>query len=149
MCVGRVRTAWWKDACADYEKRLARLRRLEVVEVKDAESAPDAARRVAVEGARLLEALDPRDTTVVLDERGRDLTSVQLAAALDGWDARGQGRVAFVVGGPFGLSDEVRGRAALLLRLSAMTLPHELARVVLLEQLYRAETLRARIPYHH
>ncbi len=149
MCVGRVKTAWWKDACADYEKRLARLRRLEMVEVKDAEAAPDAARRIAVEGGRLLEALDARDRLVVLDERGRDMTSAQLAAALDSWDARGQGRVAFVIGGPFGLAEEVRARASVLLRLSAMTLPHELARVVLLEQLYRAETLRARIPYHH
>ncbi|MDO4839508.1 MAG: 23S rRNA (pseudouridine(1915)-N(3))-methyltransferase RlmH [Desulfovibrionaceae bacterium] len=149
VCVGRVKTAWWKDACAEYAKRLSRFRKLEVVEVKDAESASDMRRRIETEGKRILEALEKSDRVVVLDERGRDCTSQELAKKIDSWDGLGQGSIAFVIGGPFGLSDEVRQRAFFLLRLSAMTMPHELARVVLMEQLYRAESIRSNVPYHH
>lgn len=149
VCVGKVRTSYWKDACAEYVKRLARFRRFEVVEVKDAEQIKDTQKRIETEGRRLLEALDKSDRVIVLDERGKDCTSQELAGKLDSWDALGQGRITFVIGGPFGLSEEVRKRAFFLLRLSAMTMPHELARVVLTEQLYRAESIRAKVPYHH
>ena len=148
VCVGRLKVACWKDACALYEKRIGRFRKLEIVEVRDAQAATGTGRS-RLEGERLLEAVQARDRLVVLDERGRDLTSPALAKFLDEEDTRGQGTTTFVVGGPFGLSDEVRARAAMLLRLSAMTLPHELARVVLMEQLYRAECLRNHVPYHH
>lgn len=149
VCVGRVKTAWWKDACAEYSRRLSRFRKLEVIEVKDAESASDVRRRNETEGKRILDALEKSDRVVVLDERGRDCTSAELAAKIDSWDAMGQGSITFVIGGPFGLSDEVKARAFFMLRLSAMTMPHELARVVLMEQLYRAESIRNNVPYHH
>lgn len=148
VCVGRLKVACWKEACALYEKRLGRFRKVEIVEVRDAQAATET-ERSRIEGERLLEAVQPRDRLVVLDERGKDLTSPGLAKLLDEEDARGQGATTFVVGGPFGLSDAVRARASTLLRLSAMTLPHELARVVLMEQLYRAECLRNHVPYHH
>lgn len=148
VCVGKLKLGCWKEACAMYEKRLSRFRRLQVTEVKDAVSASEK-ERSRVEGERLLEAVSTKDLVVVLDERGKDMTSLDLAAFLDKADARGQGSVCFVIGGPFGLADEVRKRADLLLRLSAMTMPHELARVVLVEQLYRAECLRNHVPYHH
>lgn len=148
VCVGKLKLGCWKEACALYEKRLGRFRKLQITEVKDAVSASEK-ERSCVEGERLLEAVGPRDLVVVLDERGKDMTSVDLAAFLDRADARGQGTVCFLIGGPFGLAEEVRRRADLLLRLSAMTMPHELARVVLTEQLYRAECLRNHVPYHH
>lgn len=148
VCVGKLKLGCWKEACALYEKRLGRFRKLQITEVKDAVSASEK-ERSRVEGERLLEAVGPRDLVVVLDERGKDMTSVALAAFLDRADARGQGTVCFLIGGPFGLAEEVRRRADLLLRLSAMTMPHELARVVLTEQLYRAECLRNHVPYHH
>ena len=145
MCVGRLKTPYWREACAVYEKRLSRFRRLQVTEVKDAASDD----RVQVETGRLLEALPSSDRLIVLDERGKDLTSPGLAALLDKGDALGQGHMSFVIGGPFGLDQSVRDRAWFLLRLSALTLPHELARVLLMEQLYRAECLRNHVPYHH
>lgn len=148
VCVGKLKLGCWKEACALYEKRLGRFRKLQITEVKDAVSASEK-ERSRVEGERLLEAVGPRDLVVVLDERGKDMTSVDLAAFLDRADARGQGTVCFLIGGPFGLAEAVRRRADLLLRLSAMTMPHELARVVLTEQLYRAECLRNHVPYHH
>ncbi len=147
--MGRVRTPHWKEACSLYEKRLGRFRNLEVTEVKDAESQAEPERRREIESARLLAALAPQDRLIVLDERGKDLTSPGLAESLEKWDAQGQGHTAFLLGGPYGLSQALRDRADFLWRLSALTLPHELARVLLLEQLYRAECIRCRVPYHH
>lgn len=99
------------------------------------------------EGQKLLKLLGPRDRLVALDERGERLDSVQLSqyvgrAQNQSWD------LVFAVGGDEGLSEEVRGRADLVLSLSAMTLPHRLARLVLIEQLYRAFTLLRGEPYH-
>ena len=85
----------------------------------------------------------------MLDEHGQKLSSPQLAALLRRLDQEARGRACFVVGGAWGLDDSVRQRAFKVLSLSDMTLPHELARVVLLEQIYRAECILRKVPYHH
>ena len=140
--MGRVKTAFWSEACAEYEKRIARFRPFTITEVRDADQSLPVEKRNAAEGERLIAALGPHDVPIVLDERGKDFTSPSLAKYLAGLDQAARG-------GPFGLTDDVRRRAALLLRLSAMTFPHELARAVLLEQIYRTECIRRGIPYHH
>ncbi len=147
--MGRLKTVFWKDAAAHYATRIARWRRLECAEVRDGDAALAPERRTALEGRRILEALAPQDLPLALDERGEKLTSPQLAALLRQMDQEARGRVCFIVGGAYGLDEEVRARACRLLSLSAMTLPHELARVVLLEQLYRAECILRKVPYHH
>ncbi|WP_165176097.1 23S rRNA (pseudouridine(1915)-N(3))-methyltransferase RlmH [Desulfovibrio sp. ZJ369] len=149
LSVGRLKTVFWKDAAAHYATRIARWRRLECAEVRDGDAALTPERRTALEGRRILEALAPQDLPLALDERGEKLTSPQLAALLRQMDQEARGRVCFIVGGAYGLDEEVRARACRLLSLSAMTLPHELARVVLLEQLYRAECILRKVPYHH
>ena len=131
ISVGRLKTPFWKDAAAHYLARITRWRRLECTEVRDGDAALPPDRRNSLEGRRILEALAPQDVPLVLDERGLNLTSPQLAALLRQLD------------------QEARGRAYRLISLSAMTLPHELARVVLLEQLYRAECILRKVPYHH
>jgi 23S rRNA (pseudouridine1915-N3)-methyltransferase len=98
--------------------------------------------RIAVrDGAQLLKTLKKATRLVALDERGKDLTSVEFAKLLNE-------ETAFAIGGPDGLPEELRKRANVLLRLSSMTLPHALAQVVLMEQLYRAATLLTGHPYH-
>ena len=141
--MGRVKTAFWSEACAEYEKRIARFRPFTITEVRDADQS------LPVEKRNAAAALGPHDVPIVLDERGKDFTSPSLAKYLAGLDQAARGTPAFIIGGPFGLTDDVRRRAALLLRLSAMTFPHELARAVLLEQIYRTECIRRGIPYHH
>ena len=149
LSVGKLKVPFWKDAAAHYSQRINRWRRLECVEVRDGDPALPQAQRNELEGRRLLEALGPQDVPLVLDERGLSLTSPQLAALLRQLDQEARGRACFIVGGAWGLDEAVRGRAYRLISLSAMTLPHELARVVLLEQLYRAECILRKVPYHH
>ena len=146
--VGKPRDRHLAAAIADYELRAARYWPLEVVEVREASgrgvTATDARAR---EGARLLERLPPGALVVACDERGERLSSTQFASILSAERDRARD-VAFVIGGAFGLSDEVRQQAARTIQMAPWTLPHEVARVVLAEQLYRAGTIARGEPYH-
>ena len=148
VVVGKPRDRHLAAAIADYELRAARYWPLEVVEVREASgrgvTATDARAR---EGARLLERLPPGALVVVCDERGERLSSTQFASILSAERDRARD-VAFVIGGAFGLSDEVRQQAARTIQMAPWTLPHEVARVVLAEQLYRAGTIVRGEPYH-
>ncbi|HEU4722683.1 MAG TPA: 23S rRNA (pseudouridine(1915)-N(3))-methyltransferase RlmH [Gemmatimonadaceae bacterium] len=146
--VGKPRDRHLAAAIDEYETRAARYWPLAVAEVREASgrgvSAPDARRK---EGERLLERLPAGALVIVCDETGDRLTSAEFAAMLAG--ARDAARdVAFVVGGAYGLDDVVRRAAARSLQLAPWTLPHELARLVLAEQLYRAGTIVRGEPYH-
>ena len=105
------------------------------------------AKLMQLEAERLLAAIEPGDFVVVLDEHGKDLTTVDLARQMHAWGGEGD-RVVFVIGGPDGLAPEVKAAARATVRLSAMTLPHALARVLLAEQLYRVWSIEAGHPYH-
>ena len=102
-----------------------------------------------VESERILAALKPGERVVVLDERGKALTSPAFAQQLGTWRDQGVRQVAFVIGGAYGMTDAVRDRADLVLALSAMIFPHQLVRVLFAEQLYRAATILHGSPYHH
>ena len=146
--VGKPRDRHLAAAIDEYETRAARYWPLDVVEVREASgrgvSAADAQAR---EGARLLERVAPGALVVACDERGDRLTSTQFATLLSSARDRAQD-VTFVIGGAYGLSDDVRARAARLIQLAPWTLPHEMARLVLAEQLYRAGTIVRGEPYH-
>lgn len=131
----------------EYLKRLARFANHETSELKDAAGSADEARVRQLESTKLLAAVERDDFVVLLDEAGQELTSVELAEFVQ---TRQQSckRLAFVIGGFAGVTEEVKKRAQLKLALSRMTLTHEFARVLLAEQLYRAYTLIAGVPYH-
>lgn len=146
--VGQVRDRRCRDLCDDYAGRIRRYGPFDVVEVKEGRGlAADRARQV--EGERLLARIPAGARAVSLDERGRTLTSEQLARWLAERQRDATRDLRLVVGGPYGLSEAVLRRCDESIRLSSMTLPHELARVVLFEQLYRAWTILRREPYHH
>lgn len=147
--MGKIKTPLWKDAAAHYAGRIARWRPLDQTDVRDGDAALPVEQRNALEGKRLLESLQAQDVPIVLDERGSTFTSPELAQCLRQLDDSGRGRPCFIVGGAYGLDDAVRRRAWKCLSLSAMTFPHELARVLLLEQIYRAECILRNVPYHH
>ena len=148
LAFGRLRSAALRELATDYAKRIGRYVKLETVELREERGDSPAARRKEAE--RLAAALRDDDFWVLLDERGPQFSSAELAGWLrDRERAGGGSRTVFLVGGPFGVDAAVRARARLTLSPSRLTLPHELARVVLLEQLYRAYTILRGEPYHH
>jgi 23S rRNA (pseudouridine1915-N3)-methyltransferase len=148
VVVGRASDATLGAAIAEYERRAARYWSLVVREVKEAGGrsiAPAVTRRQ--EGERLLEACPARGEIVACDERGSTMTSAEFATWLGRLRDTG-GAVTFLIGGAFGLDDAVRARATRRLAVAPWTLPHEMARLVLTEQLYRAGTILRGEPYH-
>jgi len=141
--------AWTDAAVAEYVKRMPREAGLEVIEVRAeprTQGAP-AARAIQAEAKRIQAALPDGAFRVALDERGRGCTTRELAKRLERWQMEGR-TVAFVIGGADGLPEDVRRAADWVWSLSALTLPHALARVIVAEQLYRATTILANHPYH-
>jgi len=149
IAVGHKMPAWISAGFNEYVQRMPRESRLELVEIKPATRGADKSveKWMAQEAGRITAALPARCVRVVLDERGKPLTTVDLAKRIERWRQDG-GDVAFIIGGADGTAAEVRRDADLLLGLSAFTLPHGLCRVMLAEQLYRAVSLLAGHPYH-
>ena len=149
VAVGQRQPAWADAAWADFAKRFPPEMRLELKALKaePRSSGKSAEQCMAAEAQRFEAALPPGTRRVVLDERGTRLTSAQLAQRIEFW--RGDGRdVAFLVGGPDGLAASLKASADETLRLSDLTLPHALARVLLAEALYRGWSLASGHPYH-
>lgn len=147
--VGHKMPAWIEAGYAEYAKRMPQDCRLVLKEIKpvDRSGSRSAETVMAMERERI-EAVLPKGARVVaLDERGKDLSTVQLAQQLTGWQRDG-GDTCFIIGGADGLDPELKARAGMLLRLSSLTLPHGMVRVVLAEQLYRAWTITQNHPYH-
>ena len=145
LSVGKDRSGLFAPGVEEYLQRLGHWVTVEVAELPPSRAAGARAREE--EGQALLRRLKGREVLVALDERGQALSSVELAAWLQRQREAARD-LAFAVGGDEGLSDEVRGRAALVLSLSRMTLPHRLARLVLAEQVYRAFSILHGEPYH-
>jgi 23S rRNA (pseudouridine1915-N3)-methyltransferase len=147
--VGNRMPAWVDAGFADYAKRMPREMPLELVEVKaePRNSGKPVAALMAAEGERLRAVLPARCRRVVLDERGADLDTRTLAGRLEAWSRDGDD-VAFLIGGPDGLDATLKRETQESLRLSSLTLPHGLARVLLAEALYRASSLLKGHPYH-
>jgi 23S rRNA (pseudouridine1915-N3)-methyltransferase len=148
IAIGQRQPGWADDAVADFLGRFPAGFAVSLRELKPEPRDGRPAERIrAAEADRLRAALPAGCLTVAMDERGRDLTSDAFAARLGQWRDAGESP-AFVIGGPDGLTEDLRRSASLVLRLSSMTLPHALARVVLVEQLYRAWAILSRHPYH-
>lgn len=149
IAVGRLKTPFWKAAAAHYMERIGHWRALTETVIRDADASLPPADRAAVEGKAILAALSPRDHLICLDERGKSMTTPQFAAFVSNLSEDANRQPCFVVGGPYGLDPSVRAAAAHLVAFGPQTLPHELARVILLEQVYRTEALLRNLPYHH
>jgi 23S rRNA (pseudouridine1915-N3)-methyltransferase len=144
LAVGSMKTSWAKEGCQQYLGRVS----VDLIEVP-ASKQKDPVKQSEEESASLLKRLEKLKGSVwVLDERGEALSSEVFSKALEQMGDRGES-VIFVLGGAFGLSDAVRARADRLIRLSDMVLPHELCRVVFLEQLYRSGQIIKGTGYHH
>lgn len=152
ICVGRLKERYWREAAAEYEKRLTRFGRFETIELPDlpepANSSPAIERQIRQkEGEAILAKIREDDVVIALCIEGKQLDSVQLSQKLGELSASGR-RVVFVIGGSLGLSEAVVSRAQMKLSFSPMTFPHQLARIMLLEQTYRAMKIAAGERYH-
>ncbi len=153
ICVGKLKEKFYLDAAAEYQKRLRGYCRLELIELPEQRlpqdpSAGQIAAALDKEGEAILARLPRGGKVAAMCVEGRLLSSTQLADTLAGWAVAGVSDLAFVVGGSYGLSPRVKERADVRLSMSPMTFPHHLARVMLLEQLYRAFKIQEGSGYH-
>ena len=146
LCAGRLRESYWRDAAAEYQKRMSRYAKLEIIEVPDQPEA-EGAQAMKKEGAAMLSHIRPDDYVAALCIDGKTTDSPSLAAFFRERAMRGA-RVVFVIGGSLGLDSAVIARADCRISMSPMTFPHQLARVMLLEQIYRAHKINANERYH-
>ncbi len=144
LASGKLRERYAQLGAEEFVKRIARLAPFDIIEVPESRGA--AAEET---GKRLLARVKPGDRVVLLSDRGRAMTSEEFAERIGKALNSGRGRLLFTVGGPYGVGPEFEERADERLSLGPMTLPHELARVVLLEQIYRALTILKGRSYHH
>lgn len=153
ITVGKIKEKYFTDAIGEYSKRLSRYSKLEIVEVAD-EKTPDGASEglenqiKEKEGERILAKLPDAAYVIVLAIDGKQLSSEELAAQMEKWNVSGISHLVFIIGGSLGLSSKVLMRADYRLSFSKMTFPHQLMRVVLLEQIYRSFRIRNNEPYH-
>lgn len=153
IAVGKIKEKFYTDAIAEYSKRLSRYCRLEVIQVAD-EKTPDGASEAQErqikekEGSRILAQIKDGAYVIALAVQGTMLSSEQLASKLNKLGVDGQSQIVLIIGGSLGLSDEVLKRADYHLSFSPMTFPHQLMRVILLEQIYRSYRIISGEPYH-
>jgi 23S rRNA (pseudouridine1915-N3)-methyltransferase len=151
--VGRLKQGAERDLAAEYRKRAAAvgrnsgLRDVEFLEIRESR-ARDAERRRTEESIAIANVIPERAVVAILDERGENLDSAKFAALLRQWRAEERPAACFIIGGADGLAESLRTRAKLSLAFGAATWPHQLVRIMLLEQLYRAATILAGHPYH-
>ena len=151
MTVGKTTTGYLKQGIDEYMRRLSHYVQCDIQcigDVKNTRNLTEQQQKLA-EGKALLDAINATDWVTLLDERGSEFTSVDFSQYVQRRMSSGLRRLVFVVGGPYGFSPEVYARANDRLSLGRMTLPHELVRLVFVEQLYRAFTILRHEPYHH
>ena len=153
VTVGKLKEKYLKDGIAEYSKRLSRFANLEMIELAD-EKTPDRAsdaenqKILEIEGTRILSKIGDRDFVIVLAIEGKTLSSEEFSKQLEQAPINGFSTLTFVIGGSLGLSSQVKKRANLSISFGRLTLPHQLMRLVLVEQIYRAFTIQQGSPYH-
>ena len=151
IAVGRIKQGYLRAALEEFTRRINKYSSMEIIEVKEEKigSRVSPERIKEKEAERILSKLDPRAYTIVLDEKGKELSSLKLARLFEEVSRKGHRQMSFVVGGALGLSSRVKDQADFILALSRMTFTHEMIRLFLLEQIYRAFTIIRGEPYHN
>ena len=153
VTVGKLKEKYLKDGIAEYSKRISRFAKLEMIELAD-EKTPDKASEsenqkiLEIEGQRILSKVGDRDFVIALAIEGRTFSSEEFSKQLEEASIKGFSTLTFIIGGSLGLSSAVKKRANLFVSFGRLTLPHQLMRLVLAEQIYRAFTIQQGSPYH-
>lgn len=146
IAVGKIKEKFFADAVCEYEKRIRRFADFKITEIADAPPSKSASEQKSVESGRLLEKA--KGFVIAMDGGGKELSSVQLASLIDEKCTEGVSEISFLIGGSYGHSDELLKRADAVLSFGKLTYPHQLFRVMLCEQIYRALTINAGTPYN-
>jgi hypothetical protein len=153
ITVGKLKEKYLKDGIAEYSKRISRFAKLEMIELAD-EKTPDKASEsenqkiLEIEGQRILSKVGDRDFVIVLAIEGKTFSSEEFSKQLEEASIKGFSTLTFIIGGSLGLAQNVKKRATLSVSFGRLTLPHQLMRLVLAEQIYRAFTIQQGSPYH-
>jgi 23S rRNA (pseudouridine1915-N3)-methyltransferase len=153
IAVGKIKEKYLQDGIAEYEKRLRPFLKLKILEIPEEKrprhTLPSQENPVKLaEGGRIIDSIPPESYPVALDVNGVHWSSEELAGAFRKWEISGRNHLAFIIGGDLGLSDDLLKRCPLHLSLSSLTFTHQMARMILLEQIYRAEKINRGEPYH-
>ena len=153
LCVGKIKEKFYRDAISEFEKRLSRYCKLEIIEVPDEQTPEDAGEALREqikdkEGAKLLAKLKNEAYVITLEILGKKLDSEGFSKLIEKVAVEGKGQITFVIGGSLGLSKAVCNRSDLAISFSDMTFPHQLMRVILCEQIYRGFRISHGEPYH-
>lgn len=146
VCIGKIKEKFFIDAISEYKKRLSRFCTFNIVEVDEASREVNIDKKNEIEGKALLEKAG--GVIISMDSRGKMLSSPEIASFIKDKQVSGFSEITFIIGGSNGLSNEVISRSALVLSFGKITFPHQLFRVVLSEQIYRAFTIISGLPYH-
>jgi len=154
IAIGKIKEAYLQAGIDEYTKRLQQMAKLSFIELPDQRlplnpSEAELKQLRDIEGQRILAALPQDIYHIALDMRGRQLTSEQLSAQIDQLAVNGYSNIVFSIGGSVGLSDQIRRQADMLLSFGSLTYPHQLMRLILIEQIYRAFKISRHEPYHH
>ncbi|VMQ06801.1 rRNA large subunit methyltransferase [Streptococcus pneumoniae] len=153
VTVGKLKEKYLKDGIAEYSKRISRFAKFEMIDLSD-EKTPDKASEsenqkiLEIEGQRILSKIADRDFVIVLAIEGKTFFSEEFSKQLEETSIKGFSTLTFIIGGSLGLSSSVKNRANLSVSFGRLTLPHQLMRLVLVEQIYRAFTIQQGFPYH-
>ncbi len=153
ICIGKLKEKYWNDACIEYLKRLRPFCRIEVIELSEEkigkhERESDIEIVKTKEGESILSKIGDSDYVVSLDIMGENLSSTEMSQLLTNITNEGKSKIDFIIGGSYGLSSEVSKRANFKLSFSKMTFPHQMMRVILLEQIYRSYMIEIGTHYH-
>lgn len=153
ICVGKLKEKYWKQAIDEYAKRLGAYCKFEIVELADEKTPDNASAKedeiiLEKEGARIMGKIGNDDYVIALAIEGKLITSEDLSYTIEQLGVRGKSKIDFIIGGSLGLSDDVKIRANELVSFGRITMPHQLARVVLSEQIYRAYRIMNHQAYH-
>ena len=146
VCVGKIKEKFFTDAINEYLKRITRFAELKIIEVDESSKLTNLEQKSKAEGEKLLQKSS--GILIVLDGRGKLLSSPEMADYIQKKEIQGESVITFIIGGSNGLSKEVLDKADLILSFGKITFPHQLFRVVLVEQIYRALTIIEGLPYH-
>ena len=146
ICVGKLKESYWSDACKEYLKRLQKYTSIEIIEVMD-EKIDDEKVALQKEKEKILKVISDKDYIITLEIEGKMLTSTELSEKLDKWRIENS-NITFIIGGSYGMHTEIKARANEKISFSKLTFPHQLFRVLLLEQLFRSFKIQNNEKYH-